>query len=130
MRNRGSKRARDLKPDPTEHYTRLADEFGVPRGGHYTASDDGRPLTGARFWLQPVTLFILSLLALVVVGGAQLWRMGLFDPVFGPKSAQVEKGSKRWMVNGRSARPAAEVVNTEEPDIDRVPPPEDDAPAE
>jgi hypothetical protein len=119
-----------LKPDPTEHYTRLADEFGMPRGGHYTASDDGRPMTGARFWLQPVTLFILSLLALVVVGGAQLWRMGLFDPIFGPKSAQMDKGSKRWMANGRSARPAADVVEVDEPDIDRGPPPEEDPTAE
>ena len=132
MRKRSPQRGRDLKPDPTEHYTRLADEFGMPRGGRYTASDDGRPMTGARFWLQPVTLFILSLLALVVVGGAQLWRIGLFDPIFGPKSAQMEKGSKRWMANGRSARPAADVVNVDEPDIDRGPPPEpeDDAPAE
>lgn len=131
MRKSSPQRARDPKPDPTEHYTRLADEFGMPRGGRYTATDDGRPMTGARFWLQPVTLFILSLLALVVVGGAQLWRMGLFDPIFGAKSAQVEKGSKRWLLNGGSARPAPDVVNVDEPDVDQgPPPPEDETPAE
>lgn len=130
MRRRSPKRDRDLKPDPTAHYTRLADEFGMPRGGHYTASDNGRPMTGARFWLQPVTLFILSLLALVVVGGTQLWRMGVFDPIFGPKSAQTDKSSKRWMANGRAVRPAADVVEVDEPDIDRGPAPEDDPTAE
>jgi hypothetical protein len=133
MRKKSPQRARDLKPDATEHYTRLADEFGMPRGGRYTATDDGRPMTGARFWFQPVTLFILSLIALALVGGAQLWRMGLFDSIFGPKSAQVEKGSKRWMLNRNSARSAADVVNVDEPDYDHGPPPppsEDEASTE
>ena len=80
--------------------------------------------------MQPLSLFILSLIALVVVSGIQLWRLGMFDSVFGPKSAQVEKGSKRWMASGRSPRPAADAVAAEEPDIDRGPPPEDDPTAE
>ena len=127
MRSRSPKRASDLKPDPAEHYTRLADEFGMPRGGRYTMTDDGRPITGARFWLQPLTLFILSLIALVAVCAVQFWRLGVFDPIFGPKGALVDTSSKRWILNGRSARPAT-VSALAEPDIDRGPAPVDDQP--
>ena len=103
MRNRSLKRDSEPQADPADHYTRLADEFGSPRRGRYTAVDEGRPMTGTRFWLQPLTLFILSLHALIVVGGLQLWRMGILDPIFGPKSAVVDKSSKRWIQNDRAA---------------------------
>ena len=128
MRNRSLKRDSEPQADPADHYTRLADEFGSPRRGRYTAVDEGRPMTGARFWLQPLTLFILSLLALIVVGGLQLWRMGILDPIFGPKSAIAAKASKRWMANGRAAPVADDrVIDGEEPDIDRGPPAAEDA---
>ena len=60
---------RGSKPDAVkaEHYARLGDNFGSPRRGRYINGDEGQPITGGRFWLQPLTLFILSLLALVLV---------------------------------------------------------------
>jgi hypothetical protein len=127
MRNRSPKRASELKPDPAAHYNRLADEFGMPRGGTYHARDAGRPMTGRHFWLQPLTLFILSLLALVLVSSLQLWRLGWFSVLFGAKSAEVDRSSKRWLLNGRSARTADDrTLNAPEPDIDRGPAPADD----
>ena len=127
MAFRSPKRASKPKADPPDHYSRLADDFGYTRHGQYRGSDDGRPMTGSRFWLQPLTLFILSLLALVLVCALQLWRMGTFDAVFGARSAQVDPSSKRWMLNGRSARTADDRVrNPQEPDIDRGPPDEEE----
>ncbi len=127
MRNHAPKRKSKAKADPANHYSRLADDFGYTRRGQYRGSDAGRLMTGRRFWLQPLTLFILSLLALVLVCGLQLWRMGTFDAVFGPKSAQIDRSSKRWMLNGRSPRAADDhTAKNEEPDIDRGPPSEDD----
>ena len=90
MRIRSPKRARQGKVDRADHYTRMADEFGTPRRGRYTASDDGAPMTGGRFWLQPISLFILSIVALVLVSSLQLWRLGWFGVWFGAKSAQVD----------------------------------------
>ena len=113
MRNRTPKRANKRGADPAEHYTRLADDFGFSRGA-YRAVDDGRP--SGHILLQPLSLFILSLLALVLVCGVQLWRMGTFDVIFGNKSAVVDHSSKRWMLNGRSARVADDrVTDVEEP---------------
>ncbi len=114
MRNRTPKRANKRGADPAEHYTRLADDFGFSRGA-YRAVDDGRP--SGHILLQPLSLFILSLVALVLVCGVQLWRMGTFDAVFGSQSAVVDKSSKRWMLNGRAARVSDDrVADAEEPD--------------
>lgn len=130
MRKRSPKRASEPKSASAEHYARIADDFGSPRRGRYTAVDEGRPMTGARFWFQPVTLFFLSLMALVMVSGVQLWRLGWFSVWFGAKSAQVDKSSKRWQLNGRQAAPvAADITEIDEPDVDRAPQPEEvDAP--
>jgi hypothetical protein len=123
MRKRSLKRASEPQSASTEHYARIADDFGRPRRGRYTASDDGAPMTGSRFWFQPVTLFFLSILALLMVSGLQLWRLGWFGVWFGAKSAQVDKSSKRWQLDGRRAAPVdAEVTDIDEPDIDRSPP--------
>ena len=131
MRNRSPKRASNEKGNHTDHYTRLADDFGFTRRGHYRVSDNGKLMTGSRFWLQPLTLFILSLIALVMVCAVQLWRMGTFDGVFGARSAQIDPSSKRWMLNGRSARTADDRVrNPQEPDIDRGPPDEEEEAAQ
>lgn len=131
MRIRSPKRAREHKADPADQYTRMADEFGTPRRGRYTASDDGGPMTGGRFWLQPLTLFILSLLALVLVSSLQLWRLGWFGVWFGAKSAQVDRSSKRWQLDGRRAAPVDPVITDgDDPGADRsTPEPEEiDAP--
>jgi hypothetical protein len=130
MRKRSPKRASEPASASTEHYARIADDFGSPRRGRYTAVDEGRPMTGARFWLQPLTLFILSLLALVLVSGVQLWRLGWFGVWFGAKSAEVDLSSKRWQLDGRRAAPAdTEMTDIDEPDVDRAPQPEEiDAP--
>ncbi len=127
MRIRSPKRARQGKVDRADHYTRMADEFGSPRRGRYTASDDGRPMTGGRFWLQPLTLLILSLLALVLVSGLQLWRLGWFGVWFGEKSAHVDSSSKRWQLDGRKAAPVDPVItdddrSTPEPEEVDAPP--------
>lgn len=74
-------------------------------------------MSRTRFLLQPLSLFILSLLTLVLVCGVQLWRMGTFDGIFGAKSAVVDKSSKRWMLNGRAPRVADDrVAGAEESD--------------
>ena len=98
---------RGSKPDAVkaEHYARLGDNFGSPRRGRYINGDEGRSVGGDRFWLQPLTLFILSLLALVLVSGVQLWRLGWFGVWFGAKSAQIDNAPKRWQLDGRKAAP-------------------------
>jgi hypothetical protein len=112
------KRSPKGKDQPVEHYTSLAAEFGYSRGA-YRAIDAGRPMSRTRLLLQPLSLFILSLLALVLVCGVQLWRMGTFDVIFGAKSAVVDRSSKRWMLNGRAARIADDrVTGVEAPDTD------------
>jgi hypothetical protein len=123
MRNRSPKGAGKKDGHSADHYTRLAEDFGFARSG-YRAIDEGRPMSRIRFLLQPLSLLIISLIALVIVSGLQLWRHGVFDPIFGPKSATVAKGPKRWMLNGRATRVGDDrVVEIDEPDIDRGPPP-------
>jgi hypothetical protein len=127
MRNRSLKRKSEPTVAPVEHYARLADEFGSPRRGRYTAVDEGRPMTGSRFWLQPLTLFILSLLALLLVSSAQLWRLGWFGVWFGAKSAQVDRSSKRWQLDGRKSAPASPMITaSEEREVDGGPPADDE----
>jgi hypothetical protein len=104
------------KGRPAEHYSSLATEFGYSRGS-YRAIDEGRPMSRTRLLLQPLSLFIMSLIALVLVCALQLWRMGTFDPIFGAKSAVIDKSSKRWLLNGRAARVSDDrVVAVDEPD--------------
>lgn len=110
MRFRLSKRGSDSNAVKAEHYARLGENFGSPRRGRYTNADDGRMMSGGRFWLQPLTLFILSLLALVLVSGVQLWRLGWFGVWFGAKSAQVDNSPKRWQLDGRRASPVDPAV--------------------
>ena len=105
MRNRSAKGKGDAKGHSDEHYTMLAEEFGHARRG-YRAIDEGRALSGGRLLLQPLSLFIMSLLALVFLCGVQLWRMGIFDPLFAAKGAVVDKSSKRWLLNGHAPRAA------------------------
>ncbi len=125
MRNRSPKGAGNGKGHSAEHYTRLAEEFGFARSG-YRAIDEGRPMSRIRFLLQPLSLFIMSLTALVLVCGIQLWRMGMFDPLFAAKSAVVDKAPKRWLLNGRATRVADDRnVETGEPEAafsDKPPP--------
>lgn len=106
MRLSRSKRARDVKAENADHYTRLASEFGMPRGVIYTAKHDGRRLTEGSLLREPLALFIIALLTFIVVGTAQLYQIGMFDSVFGPKSAEASAASKRWMQGGRAGRVA------------------------
>lgn len=123
MAKRAPKGADKKNGRATEHYTRLAEDFGYARRG-YRAIDEGRAKSRFRFLLQPLSLFITSLIALVLVCGVQLYRMGMFDAILGPKSATVAKGPKRWMLNGHARRVADDrSVEVDEPDIDRGPPP-------
>ena len=110
MRFRLSKRGRDRDGVKAEHYARLGENYGSPRRGRYTNIETGQPIAGGRFWLQPLTLFILSLLALVLVSGIQLWRLGWFGVWFGAKSAQVDPSPKRWQLDGRKAAPVDPAV--------------------
>ena len=110
MRKRALPRASDLQADPVEHYTRLAEEFGHSRRGHYRAADDGKPVSGGRLMTQPLSLFILSLLALILVGTAHLWQRGMFDGLFPSNGATVDPASKRWLMNGGAARVAEKRV--------------------
>ncbi len=102
MRNRSDK-GTGKRGHAVEHYTRLAEEFGFSRGP-YRTPDDRRTPGGQHMLLQPLSLFIMSLIALVLVCAVQLWRMGTFDSVFGARSAVVEKGSKRWLLGGHARR--------------------------
>jgi Co/Zn/Cd efflux system component len=116
MRNRSPKRASELEADPVEHYTRLADDFGYSR--HYRSRDDGRQHNSRRLMLEPLSLFIFAVLALLAVIATQMWQWGVFDPIFGSKSAVVDTSSKRWQLNGRAARVADDrVVEVDEPDV-------------
>lgn len=119
MRHRSPNRASSLEADPVEHYTRLAEEFGHPRRGHYRARDEGRPVGPGKLLLQPLSLFIIALMALVIVSGVQLWRVGMFDSIFGSKSAVLDNGPKRWMLNGRAARvPDDRTADADEPEAE------------
>ena len=122
MANRSPKGANKKDGGAVEHYTRLADDFGYARGG-YRAIDDGRGMSRLRFFLQPLSLFIMALVALVFLCGIQLYRMGTFDAIFGPKSATIAMGERRWQLNGHAKRATDDhVVNMDEPDVDRGPP--------
>ena len=114
MRNRALIRASELKADPVEHYTRLAEDFGYSRRGYYKAADDGKPMSGGRLMTQPLSLFILSLLALIAVSAAHLWQRGVFDGLFPSTGATVDPASKKWLVNGGAAR----VPNDRVTDVD------------
>lgn len=123
MRNRSPKRASESKAERAARFTRLADDYGAPRRGRYTQGNEARPMSGRQFWFQPLTLFILSLIALVLVSTAQLYRFGVFDPIFGPKSATVDPSSKRWQLNGRRAAPVeAAPSERDEADAENGPP--------
>jgi hypothetical protein len=121
MRNRSPKRASESKAERAAHYKRLADDYGAPRRGRYTQANEGRPMSGRQFWFQPLTLFILSLIALFFVSMIQLYRFGVFDPIFGPKSATVDTSSKRWQLDGRRAAPA-DAAPSERDESDNPPP--------
>ena len=82
-------------------------------------------MNSGQFLLQPLTLFILAVLALLIVSAVQFWRIGAFEPIFGDKAAVVDRGSKRWMMNGHAARADSRVTITQEPADD-----EDESPAE
>ena len=104
MAIRSTQRARELKADAAEHYTRLAEEFGHARRG-YRSVDNGGPGGREILW-QPLSLFIMALMALIMVCGLQAKRLGMFDFILGSGSAQAPTGSKRWMMNGRAHRVA------------------------
>jgi Co/Zn/Cd efflux system component len=126
MRNRSPKRASELEADPVAHYTRLADDFGYSR--HYRTHNDGKPKGNRRLMLEPLSLFIFAVLALLAVIATQMWQWGVFDPIFGSKSAIVSTSSKRWQLNGRAARVADDrTAAADEPDAAAD---EDNAPAE
>ncbi len=126
MRNRPLPRACDLEADPVEHYTRLAEEFGHSRR-QYKACDDGRSLGGARLMLEPLSLFIFALLALIAVAALQLWRIGAFDPVFGTQSARVDPAPKQWLLNGHAPRVADDrALDRGDPEIATLSTPADD----
>ncbi len=115
MRKRAPQRASDPKADPVEHYTRLAEDFGYSHRGYYKSAHDGKPVSGGRLMTQPLSLFILSLLALIMVGTAHLWQGGVFDGLFPSRGPKVDPASKKWQVNGGAARVAAErVTNVDE----------------
>jgi hypothetical protein len=103
MRIRLQKRARDVGADPANHYARLADDMGHARKA-YRATDDGKPLSGAMLLMQPLSLFLMSLMALVLLCAIQLWRQGMFPPLFANKGAVVDGAPKNWILNGRARR--------------------------
>lgn len=123
MDKRSAKAAGKAKGRASTTASRAEEDFAFSRLSYRSEGRARSP--GNRFWLfEPLALFILSLILLVLLCGVQLYRMGKFDAVFGPKSATMAKGSKSWMQNGRARRIADDrLVNIDEPDIDRGPPP-------
>ena len=91
---------RKQKAEAQAHYDRLAEEFGHARRGY--RSIDERGGADERLLTQPLALFIFSLAIFFFLCGVQAWRAGIFYGMFWNKSAQIEKGSKRWMMNGRA----------------------------
>ena len=103
MRIRLQKRERDVGAEPASHYARLADDIGHSRKS-YRAVDDGKPLSGTMLLLRPLSLFLMSLMALVLLCAIQLWRQGVFSPLFANKGAIVDSSPKSWILNGRAPR--------------------------
>ena len=103
MRIRLQKRARDVGAEPASHYARLADDIGHSRKS-YRAVDDGKPLSGTMLLMRPLSLFLISLMALVLLCAIQLWRQGVFSPLFANKGAIVDSSPKSWILNGRAPR--------------------------
>ena len=107
MRIRLQKRERDVGAEPASHYARLADDIGHSRKSH-RAVDDGKPLSGTMLLLRPLSLslslFLISLMALVLLCAIQLWRQGVFSPLFANKGAIVDSSTKSWILNGRAPR--------------------------
>lgn len=103
MRIRLQKRERDVGAEPAGHYARLADDIGHSRKS-YRAIDDGKPLSGTMLLLRPLSLFLMSLMALVLLCAIQLWRQGVFSPLFANKGAVVDSSPKSWILNGRAPR--------------------------
>ena len=103
MRIRLQKRERDVGAEPASHYARLADDIGHSRKS-YRAIDDGKPLSGTMLLLRPLSLFLMSLMALVLLCAVQLWRQGVFSPLFANKGAIVDRSPKSWILNGRAPR--------------------------
>jgi hypothetical protein len=66
MRIRVPKHRRKIGGDPANHYSRLADDIGHNRRS-YRAIDDGKPLGAAALLFQPLSLFLISLMALVLL---------------------------------------------------------------
>ena len=103
MRIRLQKRERDVGAEPASHYARLADDIGHSRKS-YRAVDDGKPLSGTMLLMRPLSLFLISLIALVLLCAIQLWRQGVFLPLFANKGAIVDSSTKSWILNGRAPR--------------------------
>jgi hypothetical protein len=73
--------------------------------------------SGLSMWREPSALFCVSLICFMIVYGLRLWENGTFDPIFGPKSALVEKGPVRFAPHNRkAAKPylAAEPADADE----------------
>ena len=54
--------------------------------------------------MRPLSLFLMSLMALVLLCAIQLWRQGIFSPLFANKGAVVDRSPKSWILNGRAPR--------------------------
>ena len=54
--------------------------------------------------MRPLSLFLMSLMALVLLCAIQLWRQGIFSPLFANKGAVVDRSAKSWILNGRAPR--------------------------
>ena len=95
-------------------------ELGGPRQRSYRAVDEGRPDTAAQLLLRPVSLFLISCLLLLAVGGVWAWRMGVFAAMVPVKAAKVDPRTNRWMAGGKR-----QVTSAPASDADAAPPPSD-----
>lgn len=95
-------------------------ELGGPRQRSYRAVDEGRPDTAAQLLLRPVSLFLISCLLLLAVGGVWAWRMGVFAAMVPVKAAKVDPRTNRWMAGGKR-----QVTPAPASDADAAPPPSD-----
>ena len=108
------------------HFDSLAAEFGHKRGVSANR-ESGRPVGLGTLLLQPLSLFILSVMALAMVLGVKYWRAGAFDHLFAPRGAVVDVAPKRWMLNHGAARVHDDTVGepdtpVHEPPSSRPPP--------
>jgi hypothetical protein len=72
-----------------QYHAMLNDELG-PRNFHAPQPDDGRAVGIIGLITRPSGLFCLALSVFLIVLGVNLWRNGVFSPLFAPQSVRPE----------------------------------------